>query len=103
MKVSSKMDENNGAFEIDPLAKQENQVGEKTDPTAVLQKLRLDEATLIEEKQNWLTLRESLQTRVKEEIEVRRNNSEKLKSEIANLKLFCEEMTKTLNEGLLEK
>ena len=102
VKVSAKIGDNNGDLVIDALTS-ENQIEEKTDSTIVLQKLRIEEAALIEEKQNWLTLRESLQTRVRDEIELRKSNSEKLKTEIANLKLSCEEMTSALNEGVLEK
>ncbi len=38
-----------------------------------------------------------------DEIEMRKSNAEKLKAEIADLKISCEEMTTVLNEGLLEK
>ena len=102
VKVSAKIGENNGDLVIDALTN-ENQVEEKTSATIVLQKLRIDEGLLIEEKQNWLTLRESLQARVRDEIELRKSNAEKLKIEIADLKLSCEEMTTALNEGVLEK
>jgi len=102
VKVSAKTDDNGEVLEINALTN-ENHVEEKTDATTVLQELRVEEATLIEEKQNWLTLRESLQARLKEEIELRKSNTEKLKAEITNLKLLCEEMTTTLNEGVLEK
>lgn len=102
VKVSAKIGDNNGDLVIAAMTN-ENQIEEKTNSTIVLQKLRVEEAALIEEKQNWLTLRENLQTRVKDEIELRKNNAEKLKTEIANLKLSCEEMTSALNEGVLEK
>jgi hypothetical protein len=97
------MDGRNGVFEINALTSQETQVEDKVESAALLQKLRLEEAALIEEKQNWLTLRESLQSRIKDEVELRKSNSEKLKSEIANLKQLCEAMTQSLNEGVLEK
>jgi hypothetical protein len=102
VKVSTKIGDNNGDLVIDALTN-ENQAEEKTNATIVLQKLRMDEGSLIEEKQNWLTLRESLQARVRDEIELRKSNAEKLKNEIADLKLSCEEMTTALNEGVLEK
>jgi hypothetical protein len=102
VKVSTKMDEVSGDLQIDASAN-ENRIDEKIESTIVLQKLRIEEASLVEEKQNWLMLRESLQTKIKDEIELRKNNSEKLKSEITDLKLSCEEMTKALNEGVLEK
>ena len=102
VKVSAKIGDNNGDLVMDSLTN-ENQFEEKTNPTNVLQKLRIEEAALIEEKQNWLTLRESLQVKVRDEIEMRKSNAEKLKAEIADLKISCEEMTTALNEGLLEK
>jgi hypothetical protein len=102
VKVSAKTDDNSGDLVIDAEAN-ENQVEEKTNATSVLQKLRIEEGSLIEEKQNWLTLRESLQAKIRDEIEVRKINAEKLKTEIADLKLNCQEMTTALNDGLLEK
>ena len=102
VKVSTKIDDNNGDMVIEA-STTENQVEEKTTATNVLQKLRIEEAALIEEKQNWITLRESLQARVRDEIELRKSNAEKLKTEIVGLKLCCQEMTTALNEGLLEK
>ena len=102
VKVSAKIGDSNGDLVFDALTN-ENQIEERTSATNVLQKLRIDEGLLIEEKQNWLTLRESLQARVRDEIELRKSNAEKLKTEIADLKLSCEELTTALNEGVIEK
>lgn len=102
VKVSMKTDENKAVAEIDSAVKPENSGNEEIEAAATLQKLRAEEAALMEEKQNWLTLRESLQTRIREEIDSKKNNMQKIKTEMADLKLLCEEMTKALNEGLQE-
>ena len=74
-----------------------NEKTKQVDDLLTLQKLIDEEAKLIEDKQNWLTLRKGLQKKAKEEIEIRKNNSMKLKNEITDLKEDCETLTKLLN------
>jgi hypothetical protein len=65
------------------------------EPMQVLQKLMTEEATLIEEKKNLASLREKLLSKIQEEIDYKKNNIQKLKSEIKDLKFSCEELTKS--------
>ena len=69
------------------------------EPFAVLQKLASEEAKLKEEKKNLDSLREKLLSKIQEEIDNKRNNIQKLKSEIKDLKFSCEELTKTFKAG----
>jgi seryl-tRNA synthetase len=69
------------------------------EPFAVLQKLASEEATLMEEKKNLDSLREKLQSKIQEEIDNKRKNIQKLKSEIKDLKFSCEELTKSFKTG----
>jgi hypothetical protein len=67
------------------------------DETAlVLQKLGSEEASLREQKENLSSLKEQLQLRVKEEIDLRRSSIQKLKTEITDLKGECEKLSKSL-------
>ena len=69
------------------------------EPGEVLQKLMNNEANLIEEKENLVSLREKLRVKVQKEIEEKKNNIEKLRDEIVDLKFSCEELTKALKTG----
>ena len=69
------------------------------EPFAVLHKLASEEAKLKEEKKNLDSLREKLLSKIQEEIDNKRNNIQKLKSEIKDLKFSCEELTKTFKAG----
>jgi len=69
------------------------------EPFAVLQKLASEEAKLMEEKKNLDSLREKLQSKIQEEINNKRKNIQKLKSEIKDLKFSCEELTKSFKTG----
>jgi hypothetical protein len=62
----------------------------------VLQQLSNEEATLREQKENLDLLREQLQKKVKEEIDNRRNIIQKLKSEVKDLKIDCEKLSRSL-------
>jgi hypothetical protein len=64
--------------------------------TLVLQKLGSEEASLTEQKENLSSLKEQLQLRAKEEIEIRKGSIQKLKTEITNLKGECEKLSKAL-------
>ena len=69
------------------------------EPTEVLQKLMDNEANLIEEKQNLVSLKEKLRIKVQKEIEDKKSNIQKLRDEIMDLKFSCEELTKALKTG----
>ena len=71
----------------------------KEDANLVLQKLSIEEANLIEEKQNLASLKEKLQIKIREKIEGKKNNIQKIRDEIKELKFSCEELTQTLKAG----
>jgi chromosome segregation ATPase len=75
------------------------QDGVQEEPFIVLQKLMNEEAELMEEKKNLDSLREKLLSKIREEIDNKKNNIQKLKSEIKDLKFSCEELTKTFKTG----
>lgn len=83
--------------EDEAVSKQDNV---QEEPALALQRLMSEEANLMAEKQNFESLKEKLQLKAKEEIENKKNNIQKLKSEITNLKVACEELTKSLNAGV---
>ena len=61
-----------------------------------LQKLKLEEAQLLEEKKNLAQLKEQLQKKVKDQIESSKENLQKLKNEVSSLKAECAELNETL-------
>ncbi len=100
VKVFTKKEEDTGEIEeVETLSTQENP--EKQEDAFLLQRLKNEEAELMEEKQNLASLKESLQSKAKNEIENRKTNIQKLKAEISDLKVECEELTKSLNAGLV--
>ena len=80
--------------EEESVAKQDN-VKEKH--AFMLQKLKSEEVHLMEERQKLESLKEKLEAKAKEEIETKKNSIQKLKGEIIELKVTCEELTKSLN------
>lgn len=86
--------------EEEAVSKQDNV---QEEPALALQRLMSEEANLMAEKQNFESLKEKLQLKAKEEIENKKNNIQKLKSEITDLKVACEELTKSLNAGVTAK
>jgi hypothetical protein len=70
------------------------------DDSEILEKLISEEAKLLDDKQNWATLKDSLEKKAKDEIELRKSSILKLKSEITDLKVSCETLTKSLNTGV---
>lgn len=64
--------------------------------TTILQKLASEEANLMEEKKNLVSLREKLQSKLQEEIEIKKKNIQKLRTEIADLKFSCERLSKSI-------
>jgi chromosome segregation ATPase len=83
-------------LEEEAVSKQDNF---QEEPFALLQKLASEEAKLMEEKKNLDSLREKLQSKIQDEINNKRKNIQKLKSEIKDLKFSCEELTKTFKAG----
>ena len=69
------------------------------EPFLVLQKLAGEEAKLLDEKKNLDTLRAKLLSKIQEEIDNKKTNIRKLKSEIKDLKFSCEELTKSFKSG----
>ena len=65
----------------------------------LLEELSSEEANLIEEKQKLASLKEKLQMKIREKIEGKKNNIQKLRDEIKELKFSCEELTQTLKVG----
>jgi hypothetical protein len=74
----------------------------KEEPTAVLQNLLREEATLKEVEKKFVDLREKLQIKVEEDIENKEKNIEKLKVEINDLKFICQELSKLPNSDLVK-
>jgi hypothetical protein len=68
----------------------------KEEKITVLQKLVSEETNLMEEKKNLVLLKEKLQLKLEEEIEIKKENIQKLKGEIANLKVTCESLSKSI-------
>jgi predicted RNase H-like nuclease (RuvC/YqgF family) len=64
--------------------------------SALLGKLVSEEACLREQRENLSSLKEQLQLKAKEEIELKKNRIQKLKLEITDLKGECDELTKSL-------
>jgi hypothetical protein len=69
------------------------------EPFMVLQKLAGEEAKLLDEKKNLDALRAKLLSKIQEEINSKKSNIRKLKSEIKDLKFSCEELTKSFKSG----
>jgi len=60
---------------------------------AFLQRLESEEANLMEEKQNLLSLREKLRSKLQKEIASKKRGNKKLRAEIADLKIDCEKLS----------
>jgi hypothetical protein len=101
VKGTAKVEENSGLAEVDLSAKTENVVNDSNQETQTLEKLRAEEAALIEETQNWTTLRDSLRNKIKEEIELKTVSVSRLKIEKENLRVLCEQLTNALNSGVI--
>ena len=82
------------AVTVDTQQKQENF---KDEHASALQKLKSEETYLMEEKQKLKSLKEKLEIKAKEEIELKKNRIQKLKGEITDLKATCEVLTASLN------
>ena len=76
---------------------QQEQDNVKEEHISALQKLNSEEANLVEEKRYLKSLKEKLEIKAKEEIELKTNRIQKLKGEITDLKATCEVLTASLN------
>jgi uncharacterized protein involved in exopolysaccharide biosynthesis len=81
--------------------KQETPIASSEQPAALFQKLKMEEAQLFEEKQSLNQLKEQLQKKIKDQIESSRNNLQKLKIEISELKIECAQLNDTLQNEIL--
>jgi hypothetical protein len=100
VKVFTKKEEDNGEIEeVETLGNQENPG--KQEDAFLLQSLKKEESELMEEKQNLASLKDSLQSKAKNEIENRKMNIQRLKDEISGLKVECEALAESLNAGLV--
>ena len=70
-------------------------------PTTLLQKLKLEEAQLNEEKQNLAQLKDQLQKKIKDQIESSKSALQKLRTEVSALKAECAELNETLQNEIL--
>ncbi|HEY9753906.1 MAG TPA: hypothetical protein V6C97_01965 [Oculatellaceae cyanobacterium] len=72
-------------------------------PVVAIQKLKLEEAKLADEKHNLLQLREQLKEKINNQIENRKNSVQKLRAEIDELKAECANLNESLqNEALIQ-
>ena len=102
--ASTKKKEENNSAEVKQSIKQETPpVQFSGEPATVLQKMKLEEAQLAEEKRNLAQLKEQLQKKITDQIENSMSNLQKLKSEVSELKAECAELNETLqNEVFAE-
>jgi len=70
----------------------EEQGNGEEEPLLVLRGLEKEECSLMEEKRDLLALKEKLQLKVKEKIEVMKCSIQTLKNEISELRRQCEEL-----------
>jgi uncharacterized protein involved in exopolysaccharide biosynthesis len=102
--ASTKKKEENNPVEIKQSIKQEIPPTQFSgEPATVLQKIKLEEAQLEQEKRNLAQLKEQLQKKITDQIENSMSNLQKLKSEVSELKIECAELNETLqNEVFTE-
>ena len=62
-----------------------------------IEELELEKKRLYDEKANLLDIEAKLQARVDEEVDIRKQENQELKTEIEDLKRRCEELTQFLN------
>jgi len=70
---------------------------ELEDSLRVLQELEKEVELLNEEKDNLLNIEEELWVKINEEIERKRKMRDELRKQVEELKMKCEELTKTFN------
>jgi DNA repair exonuclease SbcCD ATPase subunit len=101
---TKKKDENTPIEDPKQVLKTEAPPAQAPGQTAtVLQKLKMEEAQLAEEKRNLAQLKEQLQKKIKDQIESSKDNLQKLKNEVSSLKAECAELNESLqNEVFAE-
>jgi len=70
-------------------------------PMEVIQKLKAEEAQLTDEKRNLVQLKEQLQKKIKDQIENSKNNLNKLRTEVDELKAECAQLNESLQSEML--
>ncbi len=102
--ASTKKKEENNPVELKQTIKQEAPPAQFAgEPATVLQKIKLEEAQLEEERRNLAQLKEQLQKKITDQIENSMSNLQKLKSQVSELKAECAELNETLqNEVFAE-
>lgn len=70
-------------------------------PAVLLQKLKMEEAQLIEEREHLAQLKERLKKKINDQIENSKDNLQKLRTEVVSLKTECAEMNETLQYEVL--
>jgi len=99
---TKKKDENTANEDSKPMVKTEpSSTPTQDQPAAILQKIKMEEAQLIEERRNLAQQREQLQKKIKDQIENSKGNLQKLKTEVTALKAECEELNRTLENEIL--
>jgi conjugal transfer/entry exclusion protein len=102
--ASTKKKEETNPNEIKQAAKPETTPAQFSgEPATVLQKIKLEESQLEEEKKNLAQLKEQLQKKITNQIENSMGNLQKLRSEVSELKAECAQLNETLqNEVFTE-
>jgi predicted transcriptional regulator len=86
-----------------PPAQAPGQPASAAQSASVLQKLKIEEAQLVEEKRSLAQLKEQLEKKIKDQIENSKGNLQKLRTEVSSLKAECAELKESLqNEVLAE-
>jgi hypothetical protein len=83
------------------LPPQENPAPNEEQPLVIIQKLKLEEYRLAEEKQNLTQLKEQLQKKINDKIEFSKANLQRLKSEIDELKVEVAHLNETLEQDII--
>lgn len=75
----------------------EEQRDSREEPLAILRRLEKEEVSLMEEKRELLALKEKLQIKADEKIEIMNRRMQALKNEIPELRHQCEELENSVS------
>jgi hypothetical protein len=75
----------------------EEQRDSREEPLAILRRLEKEEVSLMEEKRELLALKEKLQIKADEKIEIMNRRMQTLKNEISELRRQCEELENSVS------
>jgi len=75
----------------------EEQISQEEDSLSVLRELEKEEISLMEEKRELLALKEKLQLKAKEKIEIMKRRIQALQSEVSELRHQCEELENSVS------